>query len=78
MAIYVQQHVIRHVTFTIRPFESTIQILLAASSLDTPSLAMAIISRWAIPIAAWSDNSHNKVHSVTKSSFNAIFKCIIV
>lgn len=32
-------------TFTMRPFESTIQILLAASSLLIPSLAMAIMSR---------------------------------
>lgn len=40
------------ITFTMRPLESTIQILLAASSLVSPSLAMAIISRWAIPRAA--------------------------
>lgn len=33
------------ITFTMRPFESTIQILLAASSFVSPSLAMAIISR---------------------------------
>lgn len=39
-------------TFTMRPLESTIQILLAASSLLRPSLAMAMMSRWAIPRAA--------------------------
>lgn len=33
------------ITLTMRPFESTIQILLAASSLVTPSLAIAIIIR---------------------------------
>lgn len=32
-------------TFTMSPLESTIQILLAASSLLSPSLAMAMISR---------------------------------
>lgn len=41
------------ITFTMRPFESTIQILLAASSLLRPSLAMAMMSRCAIPRAAW-------------------------
>lgn len=40
-------------TFTMRPLESTIQILLAASSGLTPSLAIAMMSRCAIPRAAW-------------------------
>lgn len=52
-----------HFTFTMRPFESTIQILLAASSWVSPSFAIAIISRWAIPRAACQKSK--KPHSLS-------------
>lgn len=61
----------RHITFTMRPLESTIQILFAASALLSPSLAMAIISRWAMPRAAC--QQQEKDHPPSWASL----KCVI-